>query len=268
MNIPTFEYYRSEIAVADRKALAWVDNIPKQKWTQSHDDGRRWGHMTSNLVESQNNVYKGIRGLPITAIVKASYYRLAALFAKRGHEAAARVNSGEPFSENSMKYLRNEVIKSNSHHVTQFDRDRYTFSVRETIDHKEGLPKGEYKVDLQNKWCDCGRFRALHLPCSHVIAACSSFCHDYKTFVDNKFTNECVYAVYNIHFDVVHHQTYWPNYEGPKVVPNKSMRRAKKGRPPITRIRTEMDDVETERRCGVCRMPGHSCKDCIIITHQ
>jgi len=33
MNIPTFEYYRSEIAVADRKALAWVDNIPKEKWT-------------------------------------------------------------------------------------------------------------------------------------------------------------------------------------------------------------------------------------------
>lgn len=52
MNIPLFEYYRTEIAVADRKALAWVDNIPKEKWTQSHDDGRRWGHMTSNLVES------------------------------------------------------------------------------------------------------------------------------------------------------------------------------------------------------------------------
>jgi len=46
------------------------------------------------------------------------------------------------------------------------------------------------------------------------------------------------------------------------------MRRAKKGRPPITRIRTEMDDVETERRCGVCRMPGHSRKNCINIRHQ
>jgi len=167
-----------------------------------------------------------------------------------------------------MKYLRDEVIKSNSHHVTQFDRDQYTLSVRETIDHKEGLPKGEYKVDLQNKWCECRRFRVLHLPCSHVIAACFSFCHNYKTFVDNKFTNECVYAVYNIHFDVVHHHTYWPDYEGLKVVSNKSMRRANKGRPPITRIRTEMDDVETERRCGVCRMPGHSRKDCINIRHQ
>jgi len=60
MNIPTFEYYRSKIVVADRKALASVDNIPKEKWTQLHDDGRRWGHMTSNLVESQNNMYKGI----------------------------------------------------------------------------------------------------------------------------------------------------------------------------------------------------------------
>ena len=33
--------------------------------------------------------------------------------------------------------LRAEVIKSNSHQVTQFDRDWYTVSVRETIDHKE-----------------------------------------------------------------------------------------------------------------------------------
>jgi hypothetical protein len=225
--------------------------------------------MTSNLVESQNNVYKGIRGLPITAIVKASYYRLGALFAKRGHEASARVNSGEPFSENIMKFLKAEVIKSNSHSVTQFDRDRYTFSVRETIDHREGLPMGEYKVDLRSKWCDCGKFRALHLPCSHVIAACSSFSYDYKTFVDHKFTNECVYSVYNIHFDVVHHQQYWPTYVGSKVVPDSAMRRAKKGRPPITRIRTEMDVVENEgRKCGICRMTGHSRKNCINTEHQ
>ena len=92
---------------------------------------------------------------------------------------------------------------------------------------------GEYKVDLRSKWCDCGKFRALHLPCSHVIAANSSFSYDYKTFVDKKFTNECVYSVYNIHFDVVHHQHYWPTYVGSKVVPDSAMRRAKKGRPEL-----------------------------------
>jgi len=49
------------------------------------------------------------------------------------------------------------------------------------------------------------------------------------------------------------------------VVPNKSMRRAKKGRPPITRIRTEMDDVEIERRCGMCRMPVIPTKIALIL---
>ena len=39
-------YYHNEIARADRQALAWVDKIPVENWTQSHDDGRRWGHMT------------------------------------------------------------------------------------------------------------------------------------------------------------------------------------------------------------------------------
>jgi len=46
----------------------------------------------------------------------------------------------------------------------------YTFSVCEPIDHKEGMIQGEYKVDLQAKLCDCGKFQVLHLPCSHVIA--------------------------------------------------------------------------------------------------
>ena len=190
------------------------------------------------------------------------------MFAKRGHEAAARVSVGEPFSKKIMDFLKVEVIKSNSHQITQFDRDRYTFSVRETINHKEGLPMGEYKADLQNKWCDCGKFSVLHLLCSHVIAACSSFSHDYKIFVDQKFRNECVYVVYNINFDVVHHQQYWPNYVGPKVIPDSTMRRAKKDRPPVTRIRTEMDVEEYTRSCGVCRMSGHSRKNCPNIEHQ
>jgi hypothetical protein len=115
--------------------------------------------------------------------------------------------------------------------------------VRETIDHKEGMAKGEYKVDLQARWCDCGKFQALHMPCSHVIAACSSFSHDYSSYIDPVFRNERVYAVYNRSFNPVHHQSYWPPYVGFVLCPNLSTRRPKKGRPNTTRIRTEMDEV-------------------------
>ena len=39
-------------------------------WTQSHDGGRRFGEMTTNLSECFNGVLKGARGLPITALVE------------------------------------------------------------------------------------------------------------------------------------------------------------------------------------------------------
>ena len=39
------------------------------KWTQSHDDGRRYGAMTTNIFECFNGVLKGARRLPIAAMV-------------------------------------------------------------------------------------------------------------------------------------------------------------------------------------------------------
>ena len=39
------------------------------KWTQSHDGGRRYGAMTTNISECFNGVLKGACVLPIAAIV-------------------------------------------------------------------------------------------------------------------------------------------------------------------------------------------------------
>ncbi|XP_058760996.1 uncharacterized protein LOC131634328 [Vicia villosa] len=83
---PTFQYYRHEIVAANPDAGRWVDNLAREKWTRSYDNGKRWGHMTTNLVESMNGVFKGIRHLPITALVEATYYRMASLFARRGFQ--------------------------------------------------------------------------------------------------------------------------------------------------------------------------------------
>jgi len=81
-----------------------------------------------------------------------------------------------------MNTLKAKVIKSHTHEVNQFDREMHTFSVLETVDHKEGRPKGTFKVNLHAKWCDCEKFQAFHMPCSRVIAACSSFNHDYQRY--------------------------------------------------------------------------------------
>ena len=45
-------------------------------WTQSHDGGRRFGVMTTNISEYFNGVLKGARGLPIATLVEFTWNKL------------------------------------------------------------------------------------------------------------------------------------------------------------------------------------------------
>ena len=67
----------------------WVDEILREKWALVFDSGHRYGHITMNLVECINFVLKQARNLPITALVKVTYFRLEELFATKGREAYA-----------------------------------------------------------------------------------------------------------------------------------------------------------------------------------
>ena len=49
-------------------------------WTQSHDGGRRFGAMTTNISECLNGVLKGARGLPIAALVEFTWNKLVQYF--------------------------------------------------------------------------------------------------------------------------------------------------------------------------------------------
>ncbi|AES81456.1 hypothetical protein MTR_7g092950 [Medicago truncatula] len=101
------------IQEANQRALDWVNNIPKEKWTQL------W-----------NSMFKGTRNLPVTFIVQSTYYRLVCLFAERAQGVFARVGSGDVFNEYCVNVVKDD-INSNTYHVEQFFRKRYTFSVCE-----------------------------------------------------------------------------------------------------------------------------------------
>ena len=157
-----------------------------------------------------------------------------------------------------------------------FKTEAVTYATEAKIENTVNLKvlensKGNWMSIFRSKmrvWqCDCGKYQALHLPCSHVIAACSSFHYDYTTLIPDVFKNENVYAIYNEAFKVVHDKSYWPPYEGPQLFHNPNMQRLKKGRPNSTRIRTEMDEeveerIPTPRLCGLCRQPGHIRRNC------
>ncbi|PNX70095.1 receptor-like protein kinase HSL1, partial [Trifolium pratense] len=139
----------------------------------------------------------------ITALVQATYYRLGKLFAKRGKQSATVLASGQQYTEACQDRILDAVGKSNSCGVTEFDLQNYTFSVEETEDPREGRPMDHFQVHLKEKMCDCGKFQALHLLCSHVIAACNRVNISYQAFIDDVYRVGTVNVVYDEAFPVV-----------------------------------------------------------------
>ena len=106
----SFNYYGGEIRRANKDAIRWIGNIPREKWARAYDGGQRWGHMTTNLAESLNSVLKETRNLPITALVKATYFRMGSLFGKLGHQWTQLLASGQTHTATCIKGLAQEII--------------------------------------------------------------------------------------------------------------------------------------------------------------
>ena len=72
------------------------------KWTQSHDGGRHYRAMTTNISECFNGVLKGVRGLPIVAMVKFTWCKLVAYFHDRHKEIIFDLSQGKVWSDYAM----------------------------------------------------------------------------------------------------------------------------------------------------------------------
>ncbi|XP_027364652.1 uncharacterized protein LOC113871751 [Abrus precatorius] len=238
----------------------WIDNISKEKWSLAYDDeGRRYGHMTTNLSESVNKVLKGARNLPITALVKATYARLVEYFVKRGETAMHEVNNGGRYYQKLMEAIEKNQQEASSHQVRRYDIQRTRFEVEEAFNPVTQRGGHKWTVILSTRYCECGKFKALRYPCSYVIAVCAHISIDFWQFVDPVYTLHNVVNAYS--------SQWWPlgnennilqNTEW-KLVPDVERVRGK-GRPKATRIRNEMDWVESQprQRCRLCRQPGHN----------
>ena len=61
----------------------------------SHDKGRKYGIMTTNMSEVFNSVIKGARSLPVIALVQLTFFRLNSYFVVRREQGANRLASNE-----------------------------------------------------------------------------------------------------------------------------------------------------------------------------
>ena len=90
-----FNKHKNTIRRINSEALQWLEAIPFQLWTLSHNGGRRYGLMTTNISEVFNSVLKGARSLLVTALVQLTFFRLNSYFVARRELGANRLAFAE-----------------------------------------------------------------------------------------------------------------------------------------------------------------------------
>ena len=90
-----FNRHTTTIERINSEAQQWLKAIPLELWALSHDGGRRYGIMTTNMSEVFNSVFKGVRNLLIIALVQLTFFRLNSYFVSRGEQGANRLTYDE-----------------------------------------------------------------------------------------------------------------------------------------------------------------------------
>ena len=82
------------------------------------------------MSEVYNGVLKGVRSLPITAIVEESWNRTVGYFINRAMMAKKHMDEGKQFLEVAQAYMDKKIQKSRSHTVRTMDGIRKKFEIR------------------------------------------------------------------------------------------------------------------------------------------
>ncbi|XP_025617129.1 uncharacterized protein [Arachis hypogaea] len=243
-----FDYWFDILRSENQAMCDWANRIEYSLWTQYCDEGRRFGHMTTNISECVNSILKGVRNLPVCSLVKATYGRLAELFVRKGREAEAQMGTGQQFSQYLVKCIEANLKTARCFTVTVYDRDNSEYTVAETTP-TGSFSLGTYRVSLGSKTCDCGYFQALHFPCPHTLACCAYSRLTWQPYVHQVYRLSSVFGVYQMGFTPLIPEGFWPPYAGPTVIPDPNMRRAREGRPRSTRFApTWMMQIRTAQR--------------------
>ncbi|KAL5162966.1 hypothetical protein HKD37_07G019962 [Glycine soja] len=167
--------------------IAWLDQIPREQRTLAWNDGKQWGHMTTNLVESLNLMLKKMRNFSITALVKITYKKLSKYFVDRGTQGDAMIACRQVYTLIAAKFIIEEETKSNTHF-----RDI----------------EWENSLRLDQRTCNCEKLQKLHIPYAHFIITCKHINIDYLQYVHSVYTLDYVSSVCKVPLAYMCHHDY------------------------------------------------------------
>ncbi|XP_020587097.1 uncharacterized protein LOC110029241 [Phalaenopsis equestris] len=227
-------------------ARAWLEKIGVEKWSFAHDGGKRFGIMTTNIVETCDSLLKGARGLPIRSLVAKTLSRLGKLFDKRREEGGRMLGIMTSNIESQLSEIVNLAVQ---HMVEPYSTS--VFKVYR-VNHRP------HNVNMDTYTCTCNRFVISGIPCAHITAVCMSMQISYYNLCAKYFTSDVYRQTYDMKLHPVEEENASRSQEGKIVTPPAVAR--KRGRPPSVRINKGMPAAVY--RCSKCKQDGHNFRTC------
>ena len=108
----------------------WLKEIPLEMWALSHDGGRRYAIMTTNMFEVFNSVLKGAHNLRIIVLVQLTFFHLNSYFIARREQGANRLASDEQYTPYVNAQIKARVVKAGSMEIVLYDYIQGRFHVK------------------------------------------------------------------------------------------------------------------------------------------
>jgi len=216
----------------NRPAAAYLRSIPAETWATHAFPVPRYGHITSNIVESLNGTWKHLRHLPPLRLLAGIWSSVMETFCERRE----RLQISPDLTNQAKAGFEARYEKARRYRVIPADEN-----IAQVID-GEGK---DWIVDLERRICTCLMFQEYGGPCGHAIMTARARKVDPYTLFSDAFT----FSTYRYTYQASMHPVIIRELEpGLGCLPPLISR--KRGRPKTTRIRKRERYQKKKTKCS------------------
>jgi len=272
----TFDGALNKLREKKPEAARYLEEAEPETWATALFVGQRYGHDTSNVAESLNQVIKLDRELAIIKLLDALWHRVMAKRAERLATALKALGEGRlmtPFVEGKLTkgrlWARQNTVQPSSPSQARVQQP----------DNRVML------VDLEAGTCSCLRYQENGIPCGHAMTFIFAKGQDLGSYLPQGLSLEVWRASYEAPIPPIDISELAAGHGLPPCFPPAT--RVPRGRPKKERVRREdarrprgrqeyrdhggllplgavVADIPdmVRSRCSTCGQPGHNARRC------
>ncbi|XP_048438006.1 uncharacterized protein LOC125476209 [Pyrus x bretschneideri] len=161
----------------------FLQNTPKENWSNAYFRGKKYGEMCSNIAESFNSWILDERKMPTYQMIDNIRVKLMEMSSDRQREAERWTSPICPTMDDEMMKMvevgRHWNVCRSSDHIFEV-RDEYSVM-----------------VDLQSHTCSCYQWQIKGFPCAHTLAAILKDGGNPYDYVEDYFTTDFYKSSYS-----------------------------------------------------------------------